>query len=382
MSDEYCGFCYFDNTKWSKVAKYTSWLASEIEKPNTEVVELKGIHEDGKADKDVEGFIATNLTVQYFPRALGKIYANLTHLSIEGCSLKEISRNDLLGLENLEHFEASFNKLTSLPNDLFIDKHKLRRVYFDNNKILRVSSQLLEPVKKTLEFVTFFNNIKLDDYYAKDKHNTLENLMKSIDAKCRAMIVEKSSHTEPADDDFGKLLETGNFSDFTIVVDTRKIKVHKCVLANRSLFFEELFANEGLEVLSELEVKEFSGRTVDDVLHFLYFGSITEIFNAMELFGLATKLKVPALIKTCQEMIVGSLDISNAIEVLSLGHVYSCQILKQSAFEVIANYLGIVLDECFIDKVDSLKDLVETKRNFENILAGNHQETCLIETSN
>jgi hypothetical protein len=41
--------------------------------------------------------------------------------------------------------------------------------------------------------------------------------------------------------DLLKMLENENFADVTFVVGDTKVKAHKCILASRSHFFENMF---------------------------------------------------------------------------------------------------------------------------------------------
>jgi len=40
------------------------------------------------------------------------------------------------------------------------------------------------------------------------------------------------------------MLENGNFADVTFVVGDCKLKAHKCILASRSSFFQNMFTME------------------------------------------------------------------------------------------------------------------------------------------
>jgi len=45
--------------------------------------------------------------------------------------------------------------------------------------------------------------------------------------------------------DLLKMLDSGNFADVTFVLGETKVKAHKCILASRSNFFENMF-NAGM----------------------------------------------------------------------------------------------------------------------------------------
>lgn len=148
-------------------------------------------------------------------RNITKTFPNLNFLTFWGCGFEEISREDLKGLENLEYFNFGNNHLTTLPDELFADMKKLREVFFTRNKLERLTSKLLMPIKSTLEIATFEDNTRISDRFAikkgvesastdtnahvinlqqmgiptavnstKTSRNDLKIFMKTIDEKC------------------------------------------------------------------------------------------------------------------------------------------------------------------------------------------------------
>ena len=134
---------------------------------------------------DVEGLWIIDNKAEYFPRGLPTIFPILINLQLENCRLKEISSKDFEGLDNLMVLDLNHNEIKSLPNDLFVETPKLQFIYFNNNKIERLSSKILDPLnKKNLKQFWLGENSSISVYFAKGGGTTLEALMKKIDAKC------------------------------------------------------------------------------------------------------------------------------------------------------------------------------------------------------
>lgn len=79
-----------------------------------------GKHLTARTNDDVKWFYVVGKPLCVFPRNLHKVFPNLQCLTVIGCDIEKISREDLVGLENLEFLILSNNKLTSLPDDLFV----------------------------------------------------------------------------------------------------------------------------------------------------------------------------------------------------------------------------------------------------------------------
>src|SRR5690349_14285385 len=138
--------CRFQTISWNSKQLYACNVkeASITEKDQV-IKEFKGVHKAGKSDKDVRIVWFNKANVNHFPRGLEKHFPNLTHLFIFVCGIKEISRNDLKGLEGLVYLRIENCQLTSLPDDLFTEMPNLRVVLFYGNKIEFASSEFLKP---------------------------------------------------------------------------------------------------------------------------------------------------------------------------------------------------------------------------------------------
>ena len=363
--------CNFKRVNWCsgqrKIEVYTGSVTS-IKNPGTSVSILKGVHEEGKTNPDVEGLSFIGKKVEQFPRGIRSFLPFLTRLHIADCGLKEISRRDLLGLENLKILILNQNKLKALPDNLFKSMPDLEQIAFSNNEITRMSSKLFEPLnKEKLNFANFKNNPSIDYCYKSDDGDTsLDVLMKKIDESCESpdgeIRADKKYHLLIKNCE--ELYFNGSFSDFTINVRGEELKVHKFVLSVQSSVFKAMFTNEDAE---EVGIKYFNNVTNEafkEFLHFFYSGKIKNEENATQLFELAAKFDVPLLILDCEDIIVSSLQESNMIEIYNLGCTHNSDKMKREAFAIIQEILPDVTDD-MLDEHEILNDLVTVKRRMK-----------------
>lgn len=227
-------------------------------------------------------------------------------LVVSSCALQGISRLDLNGLDRLEHIDLSFNNLKILPDDLFVGKLKLQEIKLNDNKIIRASSMVLEPLLNNgLKVVDFRRNPVIDEYFEEGSNGSINTLLRSINCKCESLMVDKDHFK-----DFGKLYETGQFSDFVIQLEDREtlkthnFYVHKYVLITKSPVFEAMFSHPMRENLSGKScIYGYRADVYDDFLYFLYNGVVKTADNASELKFLADFYDLPALRGICENII-------------------------------------------------------------------------------
>lgn len=95
-------------------------------------------------------------------------------------------------------------------------------------------------------------------------------LIESEDSNSPKVQAEKESRLLQ----YGKLLETGRFSDFKIVVGEKVFNVHKCVLSSFK-YFDMIFSHENTEcATANLIVTDFKSDVIAVLLKYMYQGSV------------------------------------------------------------------------------------------------------------
>lgn len=270
-----CGFVvFFEGDLYT-----CSTSSANITEPRTRIRAIRGDHRKGKDNSAVLRFYFHDTIVRFVPRNLNTIFKNLVSLHIQNCCLKKISRDDLMGYEKLEELWLSRNHLTALPDDLFVNMRKLKRISFDNNDIEFMSSNLIKPILKNgVKILDFSKNARIDVFYepvTRGSLTTLEELSRIIDSQClKPQSLENSIFLQNHLQNFGNLLATGEFTDFTLNVQGKKVyHVHKCILAAQSEGFAELFKSD--PKLKEFRIDDMSPEVVEDYLRYFYTGEVS-----------------------------------------------------------------------------------------------------------
>ena len=129
-----------------------------------------------------------------------------------------------------------------------------------------------------------------------------------------------------------KLLRSGLFSDLTVSCEEEHFKCHKAILAARSKYFESMF-NMAEQGQSSIVLKDIRAHAFALLLEFIYTGSLSDRsdLESTELLILADQFLFNELKLACEVAISKTIDLSNAVELLSIAHTYSAKYLQQAA---------------------------------------------------
>jgi len=175
-------------------------------------------HKQGKTNDDVIGvYIYDSPKFEKLPAiTLKETFKNIKVLSLGSTGLKEISMNELIGLEKLIELQIENNKnLISLPGDLFKNMPDLQCISFKNNKIKFIGKDLLKPLTE-IKFIDLRGNETINAYHGTYKFWTgpgisLEELNIMISKQCRPKCQATSCVVE-----MHRFWKEGLFSDFMI----------------------------------------------------------------------------------------------------------------------------------------------------------------------
>lgn len=242
--------CEFRYSSWTAATSQSSqsssshYTCSIVSASTTDkfkaIKSIKGDHKNGKSNENVEAIIFISTHLECFPRGLNKIFPRLKKLRIYKCGLREICREDLIGLEGLDYFSSHTNPITTIPDDLFTNMTNLQVISFYNNQIEFASSKLFAPFKESSPHsVNLTFNATIDKRFVSSEKEGIKWLafMQLIDTSCK-----RSTNTFPIG--FNELRLSNCLTDFVIIVGSKEWPVHKIVLAIQSPTFKELFEQE------------------------------------------------------------------------------------------------------------------------------------------
>lgn len=385
---------------------YTCFIVSaSITQRNTKITSIKGKHLKNKTKDDIEFVCINDSTIKFFPQGLNNFFPHLRGVSISKCGLKSISREDLVGLEEIEELFLNDNKLTSLPDDLFVDMKKLEVISFVNNRLKYISSELLQPIETKLISAFFSDNKTIDALYSRDdpKGISLKELMKIIDTQCQKQAVNESITPEDtlARDEIQEpiaeaqmsmntspsvpisnlheivkesylsgakqMWNSGSLSDLKITAGTKEFKVHKCILSMHSPIVAGMLMND--PETSEIKVNITSEVVVERFLKYLYTGEITEEENcAMELFTLSAEFGIKNLESKFENIAYKNINDANAFEVFKIAHKHSSDKLKQKSFIELKKLLPFEeLNDEMVDDLEGVTILYEGTKNLLSV---------------
>ncbi|KAJ1691725.1 hypothetical protein LUZ63_015880 [Rhynchospora breviuscula] len=155
------------------------------------------------------------------------------------------------------------------------------------------------------------------------------------------------------------LLETGYGADVTFQVEEETFNAHKCILAMRSQVFQAQFFGQLKEKPGTvIKIGDMEAHVFKSLLHFIYSETIPQFqeINESEKIHLAQHLLVAAdrydlerLKIICENILYGSIDMSNAVDLLSFADMHNCIHLKRACLKYLAS-------------PEILEDVVATKK--------------------
>lgn len=315
------------------------------------------------------------------PELLSNFFPCLELLSLSDCGLKEVTKDDFKGLNQMRVLNLSNNLLTTLHGNLFEYIPKLTHIWLRGNKLSSIGKELLNPLEN-LKYADFSLNINIHALYSDNAALrslpywvSLPSLKEFIENKCKIL--------EP--DEFqkipNKMLESEALKDFTITVNGECIKVHRLVLASQSPVLLRMF--EDNPEAKELELADISSKVLHVVLNFVYEKSFPNSDDMMlEVYAAAAKLEIEPLRRYAEHELISKVNPSNAFEVLLISNKYESEHLKTAAFEVIKNLMPEKMIKCdWKTQPEKLRKLLianrkknETLEEFEFLMPSDDEE--------
>lgn len=353
-----------DGAAFKKSYSCVIWGNKQVSVENrfTRISTFKGKHHNGKSNKDVKMVIFKDVKLHYIPLDMSKHFPEMEIFASIDCGLKDISKQDLVGLGNLEVLVVYGSLIETIPSDLFENLPKLSGFYLRDSKLKFISSKLLTPIINNNKLTVVdlgkfsFSNIgfkiiqypTLSDLYTyivggKKKHTGTESL------NTFSTMIDENFTPPPSDDlpmiqdvsilkGFAELWMDKAWADFTIVVGASEYQVHKVVLASQSSAFKTMFLIDMKESqCNRLEITDCEAEDFEEFLESLYTGKKPKAENVVQVFRIASKYFVEALKTLCEDVIVENLNETNVDEVFELGNQLMNEYLKHQALGYIQN---------------------------------------------
>lgn len=133
------------------------------------------------------------------------------------------------------------------------------------------------------------------------------------------------------------LFENPSFPDVTLVCGNREFKMHKAILAARSVVFNAMFESNMVEGISnKVQIDDVEPDVMAEILRFIYTGKTSSIDKMSDLLlAAADKYALDRLKSLCEEELCLNIDIENVADTLVLADLHSAIQLKNHAIEFI-----------------------------------------------
>ncbi|XP_057341771.1 TD and POZ domain-containing protein 1-like [Microplitis mediator] len=147
-------------------------------------------------------------------------------------------------------------------------------------------------------------------------------------------------------DDLNQLLVNKLGSDVTLVAGNKEFKAHKPILMARCPEFFRIFTINELNGINEsrIIVPKMDPKIFEMILEFIYTDKVSDVENnVVMLLEVADKYQLLPLKELCQELLLKSLDIDNAIQIMDLAYRSNAHHLLELATELIISNITRVM---------------------------------------
>ncbi|KAG4066805.1 hypothetical protein HA402_012872 [Bradysia odoriphaga] len=168
-----------------------------------------------------------------------------------------------------------------------------------------------------------------------------------------------------------ELLNEPKYSDFTFVVQGKKYKVHKNILASASPIFDKLFTSKFQEnETNECCVTAIEPNIFQYLLNFIYCGELPEQLNEVSraLYEAAHYYQINELAEICISVECYHLSKDNALDVYEWADKMNLENAKKNAWHIIQFELLHIFEEIPPPSVQSVQWMIQSKVENDKLL--------------
>ncbi|KAL4657164.1 kelch repeat and BTB domain-containing protein 2 [Arapaima gigas] len=140
-------------------------------------------------------------------------------------------------------------------------------------------------------------------------------------------------------------------TDVVLVVEDAEIPCHKMVLATCSSYFRAMFTSGLSESKqSHIHLQNMDPATLRIIITYAYTGNLAITDSTVEpLYETACFLQVEDVLLRCREYLVKKINVDNCVRMLSIGDLFCCAELKQSAKRMVEHkFAAVYRQEAFL----------------------------------
>ncbi|XP_018574334.1 inhibitor of Bruton tyrosine kinase [Anoplophora glabripennis] len=281
-----------------------------------------------------------------FEQFLLYIYTGCCDLTSCGELKSEVLRNmhqnhsDLVENSKLQENEAQ------ITSDMSAYEYYQNTKHEQKIKLLNSSQNLKNPIRMLQELAK--------RYGCKELHNTLSNLEMQ---KCVIRFKHAAESKLLVPMVFNRMMFP-NFYDITIKCrDNKEIMAHKCILAARLEYFNNMFSMRWKGAETSEVTLPFPKSIAEALLEFLYTDSVTylngtDIDHLFKILILADQLFVIRLKEQCESLLTNLLTLKNAVQLLSFADSYNAKKLKHCCMKFITLNITAFLELRSLEELD------------------------------
>lgn len=157
-----------------------------VTKEDRIITEIKGQHMYGKSNDDIEELYVHHGDCAMLPLNLGAFFKNLNIFYVKASQLKELTSEDLKGLNKLKVFDVSHNLIERLEKGIFDGHSSIEKISFVDNELNFIDKHAFDSLVN-LEGVHFQSNRCIDFHgYHKDILSKLIDAIGKCDGTMQA----------------------------------------------------------------------------------------------------------------------------------------------------------------------------------------------------